>query len=69
MRGNPNPCYQNGTPCPQRVLGCHGSCERYARYYNANCAREAEKASMDVVFDYITMQQTKRIRREHKRNR
>lgn len=38
--------------CTDRQVGCHGSCERYAKFWEWRKQRQAERRMNDVVMDY-----------------
>ena len=42
-----SPCYRNGTDCPNRVVGCHGRCEAYQRFWEQR--REANKRRLEYL--------------------
>lgn len=47
------PCYH----CPDREMGCHGRCERYAAYRakldEANAKRDLERSAKEAVDDGV----------------
>lgn len=52
MRPKP-PCWVNGVDCPDRCVGCHSGCEKYAAFRaeidRINAARDKEMDSADMV--------------------
>lgn len=42
-----NPCYKDGKGCPDRKVGCHGSCEAYQEFWDKR--REANKKRVEYL--------------------
>ena len=60
------PCYH----CPDREMGCHGRCERYAEYRakidEANAKRELERSAKEAVDDGVRRVE-KRLKNKRRR--
>ena len=61
------PCFNEGTGCAYRYIGCHADCPRYHAWLIVH-AKEAEEERQrryaDREVDGVLMQQGKRIRRQ-----
>ena len=58
-----SPCYG----CPDRALGCHASCERYAAYREQQERVYQARRDVAQVGFYISEQMTKRERQRRER--
>ena len=47
--------------CPDRAVGCHGTCEKYAEYKEA-CKMQKQTLLKDKAMDYFTFRTYKALK-------
>lgn len=70
LKTPPNPCYdvKTRTLCPNRHVGCHDACEKWAEYVKARnevyAKRKAAFDASDAAFIRKHEKEKKRLRRQ-----